>query len=137
MPKKQFDTDSDTSDTSNHRTSNRSSLRTRTLQGVNVHGLFLEGAGWEDGKGEDEAPESPCRRCVRGVPNTPELVDGLICFLNVQALLGMVELYLYIILIYIYIILFQTEWNIAPWDWHVYCPHGPTDWVRVSANVPF
>eukprot|EP00913_Durusdinium_trenchii_P012992 g12198.t1 len=23
-------------------------------QGVNVHGLFLEGAGWEDGKGEDE-----------------------------------------------------------------------------------
>merc|ERR1719277_318831 len=22
--------------------------------GVNVHGLFLEGAGWEDGKGEDE-----------------------------------------------------------------------------------
>ena len=24
-------------------------------QGVNVHGLFLEGAGWEDGKGEDEA----------------------------------------------------------------------------------
>lgn len=26
------------------------------LQGVNVHGLFLEGAGWEDGKGEDEAP---------------------------------------------------------------------------------
>lgn len=31
---------------------NHSSL----LQGVNVHGLFLEGAGWEDGKGEDEAP---------------------------------------------------------------------------------
>ncbi len=30
------------------------------LQGVNVHGLFLEGAGWEDGKGEDEArPLSP------------------------------------------------------------------------------
>lgn len=26
-------------------------------QGVNVHGLYLEGAGWEDGKGEDEAPE--------------------------------------------------------------------------------
>jgi len=23
-------------------------------QGVNVHGLFMEGAGWEDGKGEDE-----------------------------------------------------------------------------------
>merc|ERR1712048_900897 len=23
-------------------------------KGVNVHGLFLEGAGWEDGKGEDE-----------------------------------------------------------------------------------
>ncbi|CAK9037426.1 unnamed protein product [Durusdinium trenchii] len=54
--------------------------RHRLLEGVNVHGLFLEGAGWEDGKGEDEAPESPCRRCVRGVPNTPELVDGLICF---------------------------------------------------------
>merc|ERR1719277_2958758 len=23
-------------------------------QGVNVHGLFMEGAGWEDGKGEEE-----------------------------------------------------------------------------------
>merc|ERR1711920_188353 len=23
-------------------------------QGVNVHGLFMEGAGWEDGKGDDE-----------------------------------------------------------------------------------
>lgn len=23
-------------------------------QGVNVHGLYMEGAGWEDGKGEDE-----------------------------------------------------------------------------------
>eukprot|EP00438_Fugacium_kawagutii_P026065 Skav206843 [mRNA] locus=scaffold637:297454:319565:- [translate_table: standard] len=27
--------------------------------GVNVHGLFLEGAGWEDGKGEDEALRGP------------------------------------------------------------------------------
>lgn len=24
------------------------------LQGVNVHGLFMEGSGWEDGKGDDE-----------------------------------------------------------------------------------
>mmetsp|Transcript_146756 Transcript_146756/g.471049 ORF Transcript_146756/g.471049 Transcript_146756/m.471049 type:complete len:4209 (+) Transcript_146756:103-12729(+) len=31
-----------------------SEVASTPAQGVNVHGLFMEGAGWEDGKGEDE-----------------------------------------------------------------------------------
>merc|ERR1719174_2753579 len=43
--------------------------------GVNVHGLFMEGSGWEDGKGEDEGyitdskmkdlhPYMPANNCI-------------------------------------------------------------------------
>ena len=45
------------------------------LQGVNVHGLFLEGAGWEDGKGEDEARDGAVDEALQLDPH--EMGKGL------------------------------------------------------------